>query len=140
MWNSFIERITEIWRNGTMRRKYLWCFYHLVISNVHTFRTCFSLLLLLFSTFLIFISFRVALWSICSVYEILCICIYIYSESFTYIFASDWFSHLFTIMNECFNTWFRRIFCIFISSRRHYNFHLNQSNFQTNRPPHTDDE
>lgn len=27
MWNSFIERITEIWRHGTMRRKYILLFF-----------------------------------------------------------------------------------------------------------------
>lgn len=33
MWNSFIERICEIWRSGTMRRKYFCClcFSHIAI-------------------------------------------------------------------------------------------------------------
>lgn len=49
MWNSFIERICEIWRSGTMRRKYFWClFFFFFRSFVRSFVQIFRWLLHLF--------------------------------------------------------------------------------------------
>lgn len=50
MWNSFIERICEIWRSGTMRRKYFCSlFIYLMFSfaylSIHCVRWLFSSLI-----------------------------------------------------------------------------------------------